>query len=137
LTGLRIRAHLALGIPMPPALRFLHLVRVCQRAEQRYVPRAVPVRVAVFRSDLYYLDPYLGKDPGLGWGELVEGKLEIHEIPSAGKDRRELLDEPNVHHVAVRLRDCLARAEAECAPAGAGAAGAANDLSSQLELNGR
>jgi amino acid adenylation domain-containing protein len=109
----RIRAHLALRRPLPPALRFHHLLDLSRRAERQYAPRAYPGTVAVFRSDRYYLDPHLGTDPTLGWGELDVENLEIHEVPVAGSARRSLLEEPGVRQLVERLTDRLDRAEAE------------------------
>ena len=46
-------------------------------------------------------------DPLLGWGELVEGEVEIRVIPG---DHNSMWQEPNVHILAEKLSDCLQEA---------------------------
>lgn len=62
--------------------------------------------VTLFRAKKQPLGIY--PDPKLGWGELIEGGLEIHEAPGY---RIGLLSEPRVRIVAEQLRACLEKAQ--------------------------
>ncbi|MFL6332308.1 MAG: amino acid adenylation domain-containing protein, partial [Pyrinomonadaceae bacterium] len=46
-------------------------------------------------------------DPQLGWGEFVNGAVELHEVPG---NHYSILTEPNVRVLAERLGSCLAAA---------------------------
>ena len=69
----------------------------------------------------YELEPYQGplllfrcerfqtgrfRDPTMGWGELVPGGLEVHEIAGG---HRELFEEPVVEDLGRKLADYLAK----------------------------
>lgn len=78
------------------------------RAAANYVPRPYSGAVTLFRA----ANPMLvhrTADPMLGWGELVTGGLEVHEVPGT---HAELLRPPEVDTLVARLRECLARARA-------------------------
>ena len=46
-------------------------------------------------------------DPQLGWGDLVTGGLEIHQVSG---DHLSMLQDPHVQGLAEKLRDCLRKA---------------------------
>ena len=96
------KCFLALNVPLPRALRdykAIHrqLGKAYKDAMQSYLGR-----VALFRATAHRLgsDP----DPTLGWGKLVAGKLEVHEVPG---DHSTLIREPHVQVLAQKLTNCL------------------------------
>jgi phthiocerol/phenolphthiocerol synthesis type-I polyketide synthase E len=76
----------------------------------KYVPQKIyPGKAVIFKPvDGVSLSSTF--DPELGWGKLVAGGLEIHEVPSG---HTELFEEPPVRVVAEILKDCLAQARAD------------------------
>ena len=91
---------------VPNEFRQLHVVLALERARDAYKPRAYPGRITLFRattpSDYSYYTPDYIAD--IGWTELAEGGLEIHNIPG---DHISIFDEPNVRMTAEKLRDLL------------------------------
>jgi amino acid adenylation domain-containing protein len=71
----------------------------------RYIPKAYPGRVTLFRTDEHNQPPFLA--PLRGLGELARGGVEVHDIP--GKHTTVLL-EPNVRVLAEKLNVCLLKA---------------------------
>ena len=71
-----------------------------------YNLKASPVkRVTLFRARKQPLG--IVRDPTLGWGALLNGQLEIHEIPA---HHQNILKEPAVGLLAKQLTACLDRA---------------------------
>ena len=74
-------------------------------AYREYVPQVYPGRLTLFRA----------RDAGdppdqllLGWGKLVLGGIEIHDVPGYHDT---LLREPHVRILVERLRMCLDRSQ--------------------------
>jgi aspartate racemase len=65
-------------------------------------------RVALFRAAEQPVGCY--PDPYCGWKQLVEGELEVYEIPGT---HLTIVEEPHVAELADRLREALARADAD------------------------
>jgi aspartate racemase len=79
---------------------------VNEQACKEYVPAIYPGQ-AIFRAiDRGVRD----RDPKLGWGPLVAGGVEVHEVPG---DHVTLLNEPHVEVLAARLRSYLGAVPAE------------------------
>jgi thioesterase domain-containing protein len=107
---LQVAAYRAVGRQLPPELRDFALHDANIKAELIYVPKPGQTGVAVFRTELKRVDPYLGIDPDLGWSGVVEN-LEIHTLPAVADVRRGILREPLVRDLAERLRACCRQAE--------------------------
>ena len=77
------------------------------KASREYRPRPYRGNIALFRVS----HPLRGFDSNgsLGWGDLVSGKLEVHEVPGYHKN---ILKEPRVEALAVKLKQCLKAAGA-------------------------
>lgn len=72
-----------------------------------FAPQQVyPERVTLFRA----IENIGFFDPDLGWSGLAPGGLEIHDVPG---DTFSMLQEPHVQGLAEKLRDCIARVQAE------------------------
>ena len=96
------------GRPLPPSLRYLRVREADHEAHREYVPKPYSGRVALLRANRQPLGCY--PDPKLGWGSLVNGELEIYEIP--GSHSHTLIREPHVRVVVEKLNPCLSRATA-------------------------
>jgi len=78
----------------------------CAVAEQRYVPHPYPGKIVLFRAAekaLRGLD-----DPQGGWTQYAAGGLEIHEIDA---DHGNILNEPQVQHLASAMRTALEQSQ--------------------------
>jgi hypothetical protein len=95
------------GWPLPPSLRYLRVREADHEANREYVPKPYSGRVTLFRASRQPLGCY--PDPKLGWGSLVKGELEIHEIP--GSHSHTLVREPHVRVVVEKLKLCFQRAQ--------------------------
>jgi len=79
----------------------------CAEAERRYVAQPYPGKVVLFRASekaLRGIDDVQG-----GWSQYAVGGLEIHEIDA---DHGNILNEPQVRHLAEALRASLEQAQA-------------------------
>ena len=85
---------------MPAHLR--DNVKLFTMAAQRYRPKPYPGRVILFKAAEQ--NAQYGPDPKLGWGEVAERGVEIHEVPG---DHMSILDKPRVANLAEQLRACL------------------------------
>lgn len=65
----------------------------------RYNPKTYEGRVVIFRSSIQPRE--IIPDPTLGWGELIEGDLELFEIPAY---HQTILSEPQVNILAEKLK---------------------------------
>jgi thioesterase domain-containing protein len=76
-----------------------------------YHMRTYPGRATLFvlggrdgMSDSLF-DPAMGEiDPQLGWGRIVAGEIEVHEVPG---EHVSMFREPNVRILAEKLNQCL------------------------------
>ena len=99
--------YIRMGRPIPPSLRYLRVREADHEAHREYVPRPYSGRVTLFRASRQPAGCY--RDPQLGWGDLVPGGLEIHEIP--GSHAAGLIKEPRVRVVVEKLKPCLSKAQ--------------------------
>lgn len=100
--GIKRRIDL-LSMPRP----IKNVREACAIAEQNYSPRAYPGKIVLFRASekaLRGLD-----DPQGGWSQYAAGGLEIREIDA---DHGNILNEPQVQHLAAALRAEMKQAQA-------------------------
>ena len=96
------RMFLALGIPIPQALRTMYVVRMINASEYCYAPRPYSGVLTLFRGKGLYED-----DPNMGWDGLA-ARIENHEIGDAGlRSRRDIMNEPLVAVLARELDGCM------------------------------
>ena len=67
-----------------------------------YEPAPYEGRVLLFRSQLHQTGRF--RDPELGWGKLVRGRLDVQETPG---DHHSMFVEPAVQVVARKLAESL------------------------------
>jgi len=93
------RLYLALGRPLPPALRSFYLMTIYSEAIHEHRPEWYPGRAIVCHSD------------NVSYGSLSEvnrltaGGVEEYIVPGAGHE--DIIDEPHVRVWAPYLRKCL------------------------------
>jgi thioesterase domain-containing protein len=75
------------------------------QAAMSYRPKPYPERVTLFRASKQPLE--IVPDPTMGWGAVVDGQLEIHEIPA---HHQNIMIEPSVRVLAQQLAACVDRA---------------------------
>ena len=75
-------------------------------AARAYHPQPYPGRVALLQSANRRMQTR--EDPGRGWSKLVNGDLEVHEIPGSAMG---VFLEPDVQLLASELRNCLLKAQ--------------------------
>jgi amino acid adenylation domain-containing protein len=91
-----------LRMPLP----LKNVREACAVAEQHYVPQPYSGKIVLFRASekaLRGLD-----DPQGGWAKFASGGLEIHEIDA---DHGNILNEPQVRHLASSMRAALEKAQ--------------------------
>ncbi len=92
--------------PLPKVHYISPLQEAHEQADEDYVPQVYPGRAILFRA----IDPFEGwldwcsVDPELGWGKLVAGGLEVHEVPG---NHMSMFTEPYIRVLAEKLRACL------------------------------
>ncbi len=85
-----------------PDLRLLDVVAANNQARKSYTPQVYGNRLTIFRASQKSVG--FDNDPELGWGEVVTGGIEVHEIPGSHTD---LMTEPQVRLLAEKLQLCL------------------------------
>jgi phthiocerol/phenolphthiocerol synthesis type-I polyketide synthase E len=68
----------------------------------KYNPSPYPGHVVIFRAS--HQPRGIIPDPTLGWGDLLEGEVELYEVPAF---HQTVLLEPQVKGMAQQLRDCI------------------------------
>ena len=96
----------AVDQPMPEIYR--RIEEIDREALKRYSPQPYPGKMTLFRA--LEKDPKQFYDPHLGWRYLIEGELEIHDVPG---HHLSLILEPHVAELGTKLQHCLDRAYAE------------------------
>ncbi|KAB8321061.1 amino acid adenylation domain-containing protein [Tolypothrix campylonemoides VB511288] len=86
-----------------------YMFMVHKQAWETYNFQPYPGRIILFRTDDNSRDTqeaFVGfqTDPLLGWGNLITGEIDLHNIPSGHST---ILKEPHVRVVAEKLKDCL------------------------------
>ncbi|NJN12721.1 MAG: amino acid adenylation domain-containing protein [Richelia sp. RM1_1_1] len=90
---------------LPPEFGFQQMRQLLQvfqanlMATYEYIPKPYPGRITIFCSSEKILE--VTKEPELGWGKLVTGDLETHEIPS---NHYTILREPYVQVLATFMK---------------------------------
>lgn len=87
-----------------PSPQILHLIDTNFQANRDYQAQSYVGDVSLFRCQVQTLDYSLSKD--LGWGDLVNGQLDIYDVPSI---HYEVLREPNIRVVAEKIKLCLGK----------------------------
>jgi oxalate---CoA ligase len=107
-TALRLAygLHLRLDIRVDGSLRDAEEVQ--RLAARSYRPQPYDGRALLFQRTLRPRGRY--QDAHFGWGELIRGGLEVHEIPG---DHRDMFSEPQVEGTARELRACLRELQKE------------------------
>jgi aspartate racemase len=94
-------------LPSPIAHAISPLQEAHEQADKDYVPQVYPGRAILFRASEQFAgewSEWCEIDPELGWGKLVAGGLEIHEVPG---NHMNMFNEPNVRVLAEKLKACL------------------------------
>ncbi|HMR63875.1 MAG TPA: condensation domain-containing protein [Anaerolineae bacterium] len=108
LTSILAKVHLNIEHSRAYALETLGEIH--DKAYEAYKPRPYRGRVVLFRAGKQPLG--ICPDPTLGWGELIEGELELQEVPG---HRIGLLSEPRVRVLAEHLTGYLVKAQKQTA----------------------
>ena len=95
-----VKAKLWSQPKLPKALEAVHEANI--KAANSYIHKPYSGRVILFRAKEQ--PPGFYQDPKLGWGRLVLGRLDVHEIPGL---HWTIVREPNVQVLAEKLRACL------------------------------
>ncbi len=77
------------------------IAKVNDKAEELYVPKPLPVNVALFRPKKNFAGE---NDHSFGWGDLVEGKLTVHKLAVSP---RGMLTEPFVRELGKAIQKQL------------------------------
>jgi thioesterase domain-containing protein/acyl carrier protein len=91
-----------LGRPLPPVLKNIEEINFA--AVKEYVPQTYQGDLTLFLAT----DLTAGYDLQHGWRELVDGRIETHEISG---NHLNMIKEPHVRALAEKLRGCLERAQ--------------------------
>jgi aspartate racemase len=86
----------------PQDLRLLDVAGANNQAAKSYVPQVYPGRLTLFRATDKAAG--FGNDLDMGWGELATGGVEIYDISGS---HTEIMEEPQLGHVAEKLKLCL------------------------------
>jgi len=86
----------------PESLRPLMVAHL--QAARAYKPQPYSGRLTLFRVQAQSL--FRSYDPGLGWGRLAAGGVEVQIVPGMHND---MLEQPYVAELAAKLRECLAK----------------------------
>ncbi len=83
--------------------------KAISQALDSYEHRVYKGRLTLFRASTQPLG--IHPDPTLGWSELIDGELEIHEVTGL---HGTIVAEPHVQFLAEELRACIAKAKRDC-----------------------
>ncbi|WP_228050002.1 non-ribosomal peptide synthetase [Tychonema sp. LEGE 06208] len=95
----------AIGRPLPIELENFTHRELNEEALRHYVAGVYSGGATIFKAVESAI--LFDADPALGWGEVVTGGIEIHEIPS---DHLGMLQEPHVRILAEKLQAAVDRA---------------------------
>jgi thioesterase domain-containing protein/acyl carrier protein len=93
--------YLRLGSPLPHSLRSQYILRIYNRAVDRYLLPVYPGRLIIFNCAENTNAP-------LHWERFATGGLELHTIPG---DHAGVLREPNVRVWGAKLKTCVDAAQ--------------------------
>jgi thioesterase domain-containing protein len=91
--------------PLPPTLRKVE--NMSRKASNRYVPKAYPGRITLFRATKQ--PAAFNADRELGWSRFAEGGVEVYDVPG---HHGAIVYEPRIGILARQLAECLERAGA-------------------------
>ena len=100
----RARVALALGRPLPEAVREEYFLRLHAKAERAYEPQPYQGDLLVFYGEDLY------EDAELGWGGLATGEIRAYAVPGNHDNNRQAMAEPYVAFISERLQAHLDRA---------------------------
>jgi thioesterase domain-containing protein len=84
-----------------------HVFRVFQanmKATLEHRPGPYSGKVTLFRAAQQQKTHDVADDPYLGWGEVAQGGVDVHEVPG---DHAHMVHEPNVASLAEALKEAL------------------------------
>ncbi|MCP4653941.1 MAG: hypothetical protein GY856_00840, partial [bacterium] len=99
------------GLELSEIVRLFAMFRINVRAMERYSASAYSGRLVLFKAGERLSRK--SEAPDLGWGELAEGGVEIHEI---GGNHYSILRDPHVEVLADCLKEALDPARAPSPP---------------------
>jgi len=102
------------GLDLPPSLHYFQVEEAHWRALERYTFKLFPGKITLMRA-VDRGPEALGKleDPALGWMQLAEGGVDIHDVPTA---HMSMLFEPFVQTFADSLNAILPAKAGELLP---------------------
>ena len=93
-------------VQVSQAHRFVELCKADFRATRNYMMHRYPGRITLFRANQ---EPAgTSPDPSFGWCEWAAGGVEVHAVPG---NHANMVYEPHVEKLALKLRTCLSQAE--------------------------
>ncbi len=97
-----------MGIPEPSPEddEYLRIMYANGNALNQYIFQSYPGHMTLLRTSDRHRDEATGMeyDPLFGWGDLVQGGIDIQHIPGS---HYSLLEEPHVRVLAEKLKNCL------------------------------
>jgi amino acid adenylation domain-containing protein len=103
-----IKLYLAIDRPLPIYLEDFTHIQLNEEAARYYVAGVYPGSATLFKAVETAI--LFGADRELGWGEIIAGGIEIHEIPS---DHLGMLKEPHVQLLGEALQAAIDRAQSK------------------------
>ncbi|NJS12148.1 MAG: amino acid adenylation domain-containing protein [Microcoleus sp. CSU_2_2] len=103
-----IKLYRAFDRPLPIYLEDFTNIQLNEEASRYYVAGVYPGRAILFKAVETAI--LFGADSELGWGEIVRGGIEIHEIPS---NHLGMLKEPHVQLLGEALQAVIERAQSK------------------------
>jgi thioesterase domain-containing protein len=97
-----VREYSLLGVHNPQAHRLRHLKRTNVQASRAYVPQVYSGKLTLFRAQKQHTTTPL--EPDLGWGRLVSGGMDIHDVPG---DYYSMFTAPHINSLARQLAASL------------------------------
>jgi amino acid adenylation domain-containing protein len=98
------KLYRAVGRPLPIYLENFTHGELNTQALIHYVAGVYPGRASIFKA--VSTAATFGADRELGWGEVITGGIEVHDIPS---DHLGMLKEPHVRILGEKLQACIDR----------------------------
>jgi len=97
-----LREYSLLGICNPQVRQLRQLKRTNVQASRAYVPQVYAGKLTLFRAQKQHATA--ASNPWMGWGKLVTGGIEIHEIPG---DHYTMITAPHIDVLAQQLAACM------------------------------
>jgi thioesterase domain-containing protein len=84
----------------------LHVYQANNQATISYFPQVYPNSITLLRTSVQSSKAY--QDSSLGWSQLTEGRVEIHQVPG---NHLTMLRKPHVKVLAKQIKVCIERAQ--------------------------